>query len=379
MSTLPPGASITTVRNGTSTGSFYVYTTTSAPISSGEVTTPTGICTEDICFNCGLIPIVTTNCGGPTTPIEPPIDTATPTNAASTVLITSRGTTYTSMVPTSRPSVSPVATCPTQASTLCASDNKELSCTSLGGFIYELTCGIINLGIEILDELVNLLDKRFVAADLGSCVSACDRTSACVAFNYVDDECTLFSSVSSTAILAGAVSGVQVGENGGGEGPITMTITSYPDYCPSLTASGTGTRTVYNTFTITSCAAQPICPNPGYGIIGGSTTVPGGVVVTTTNGNGVPITYTQIQTSDIPITTTNSNGVTVVYTQTAAPIYSGRPGSGPGTGAGTGVGTGPGTGAGTGPGKSNNVARLHTHEVLQEPLAFEPSLKMIAF
>lgn len=335
ISTLPPGASITTVTSGSATDSFYVFTTTSASASDG-VSTPTGSCTQEICFTCGLLPVVTTTCGDPTG--LTPTTNVGPTSAASTMLITSDGVTYTSvgyMAPTSSPSVTAVAACPTETASLCASANKEETCGSARGFIYELACGVIVLGTEILDSLVNLLDKRVVVADFGSCLAACDNTASCVAVNYVDTNCTLFSSVSGTSLQAGAVSATQVGVGGGG-GSTTMTITSYNGFCPSLTASGTGTTTVYNTFTVTSCAAQPICPNPGYAIVGGSATVPGGVVVTTTNNQGNPITYTQIQTSDIPITTTNSNGVTVVYTQTAAPVYGGG-----------GAGTGPGTGFNT--------------------------------
>jgi hypothetical protein len=335
ISTLPPGASITTVSSGSSTGSFYVFTTTSASATSDDVTIPTG-CIEEICFNCGLIPIVTTNCGATSTAFDPPTDVPSSTVAASTMLITSNGVTYTTVsydAPTSSASVTAVAACPTQTASLCASTSKEISCASLGGYIYELACGAIVLGIEILDSLVDILDKRVVVADFGSCLSACDNTASCVAVNYVDTQCTLFSTVSGTSLLPGAVSAVQIGANGGGSGgSTTITITSYNGFCPSLTASGTGTTTVYNTFTTTSCAAQPICPNPGFVIIGGSTTIPGGVVVTTTNGNGVPITYTQIQTSDIPVTTTDSNGATVVYTQTAAPIYTGGGGGGTGPG-----------------------------------------------
>lgn len=323
ISTLPPGASITTVSSGSSTNSFYVFTTTFTS-ATGGATIPTGSCTEDICFDCGLIPVVTTRCGETTTHLDPPTDAPAPTTIRST---------------TARPSATAFAACPTQTASLCASSSRNLSCGSLGGKIYELSCGVIVLGIEILDEIVDLLDKRVVVPDFGSCLSACDNTDGCAAFNYIDAQCTLYSSINGTSIFPGAVSGVLVGTNGGGEGPTTSTITSYNNgVCPTLRAGGTGTRTVYNTFTITSCAAQPICPNPGYAIIGGSSTVPGGVVVTTTNGNGVPITYTQIQTSDIPITTTDSNGATMVVTQTAMPVYSSGAGSGPGVGPGTGPG-----------------------------------------
>lgn len=291
---------------------------------------PTGSCTEDICFDCGLIPVVTTRCGDTNTRPNPPTDVPAPTTA----------------VPSAGPSASAIAACPAETDSLCLSSSRKLSCNSFGGLAYDLTCGIIVLGIQILEEVVNQFDKRVVATDLNSCLLACDVTAGCIAVNYVDTQCTLFSSVSGTTILPRAISAILVGANGGGAGSTTSTITSYNGECPPLTAGETGTRTVYNTFTVTSCAAQPICPNPGYVIIGGSATVPGGVVVTTTNGNGVPITYTQIQTSNIPITTTNSNGATIVVTQTAPPFYTNGPGNGPGMGPGVGPGTGPGSGPG---------------------------------
>lgn len=159
LSTLPPGGSITTVSNGSQTGSYYIYTTTpSSALQSGGAG---GGCTASICFDCCIVPTVVEDCGG--------------------------------------------------------------SLTSSSGSI--------------------------VGSD------------------------------------APTGSGSLITATAGGSGT-----------CRPYIIPGTGTTTVFTTHTITSCGPQSICPNPGYGVIGGSTSYPGATIVTTTNSNGNSITYTAIPT-----------------------------------------------------------------------------------
>ncbi|TKA83791.1 hypothetical protein B0A55_00056 [Friedmanniomyces simplex] len=80
----------------------------------------------------------------------------------------------------------------------------------------------------------------------------------------------------------------------GGTGMISGSGLTYASTCKPT--PGTGTTTVFTTQTITSCGMPMTCPASGYGVIGGSATQSGAIIVTTTNGAGQTITYTQIPT-----------------------------------------------------------------------------------
>ena len=107
--------------------------------------------------------------------------------------------------------------------------------------------------------------------------------------------------------------GLAAGRAGIGAG---RAVTTWPAICPTVWP-GTGTTTVYTTHTLTRCDEQPVCPNPGWGIIGqpNSTTVeyPGASTVYTTNANGTTSFVV------IPTTTTTSAGISIPPSMTAGP------------------------------------------------------------
>ncbi|KAK5715317.1 hypothetical protein LTR17_016833 [Elasticomyces elasticus] len=70
-----------------------------------------------------------------------------------------------------------------------------------------------------------------------------------------------------------------------------------PGTCPTA-QPGTGTTTIFRVVsTLTRCDAQPVCPSPGWGIIGQSN-VPGASTIVTGNGHGTT-SFVQFPTSGI--------------------------------------------------------------------------------
>ncbi|KAI6911181.1 hypothetical protein D0869_16031 [Hortaea werneckii] len=98
-----------------------------------------------------------------------------------------------------------------------------------------------------------------------------------------------------------------------------------PATCPTV-VSGTGTTTIYTTHTLTRCEEQPVCPNPGWGIIGQPNSTepyhPGASTVYTTNANGTT-SFVQIPTTRtaISVTASMTSGVmsSVPPAQSSAP------------------------------------------------------------
>ncbi|KAI7416355.1 hypothetical protein D0859_09036 [Hortaea werneckii] len=114
-----------------------------------------------------------------------------------------------------------------------------------------------------------------------------------------------------------------------------------PATCPTV-VSGTGTTTIYTTHTLTRCDEQPVCPNPGWGIIGQPNSTeayhPGASTVYTTNANGTT-SFVQIPTtrSAMSVTASMTSGVasSVPSSQSIAPGLSSAQSSGGGTGTST--------------------------------------------
>lgn len=75
---------------------------------------------------------------------------------------------------------------------------------------------------------MSMLGKRATVPDVQSCRNLCDRTAGCKAFNFVGNDCTLFSSVTGYSYAPGAVSGTVYGQ---GEAPPTPIDTS--PVCPA--------------------------------------------------------------------------------------------------------------------------------------------------
>ena len=77
-------------------------------------------------------------------------------------------------------------------------------------------------------EGMDMLRKRAIVPDVESCRNLCDRTSGCRAFNFVGNNCTLFSSVTGYSYAPGAVGGAVYDQ---GEAPPTPIDTS--PVCPA--------------------------------------------------------------------------------------------------------------------------------------------------
>lgn len=88
---------------------------------------------------------------------------------------------------------------------------------------------------------------------------------------------------------------VPSGYSDSGYGAIGATLTRAGTCTPR---PGTGTTTFFTTHTVTGCPAISVCPASGY--LFGGVTGAGATVVTTTDKNHNPITYTQIPTKTSP-------------------------------------------------------------------------------
>ena len=76
---------------------------------------------------------------------------------------------------------------------------------------------------------------------------------------------------------------------------------------------------------MTTCVPGEICANPGYVIIGGSTSQPGQVVITTTNSAGSSISYTVVPTTLPPPPASSTAVVATQTTFTAVPSITDLP------------------------------------------------------
>jgi hypothetical protein len=163
-------------------------------------------------------------------------------------------------------SYAPPPACPTSSSYYCMESNQQTTCSS-GNNNYAIQCGILYEGTEIdtsninevsstsnttdedddtatsgmsgtndtsaagatSDMAMSRLAKRAALPDAASCRNLCDRTSGCKAFNFVANDCTLFSKVSGYSYAPGAIGGTVYKQGGAPPTPV--------DTSPSCPAS----------------------------------------------------------------------------------------------------------------------------------------------
>jgi hypothetical protein len=163
-------------------------------------------------------------------------------------------------------SYAPPPACPTSSSYYCMESNQQTTCSS-GNNNYAIQCGILYEGTEIdtsninevsstsnttaenddtatsgmsgtddtsaagatSDMAMSRLAKRATLPDAASCRNLCDRTSGCKAFNFVGNDCTLFSTVSGYSYAPGAIGGTVYKQGGAPPTPV--------DTSPSCPAS----------------------------------------------------------------------------------------------------------------------------------------------
>lgn len=98
-------------------------------------------------------------------------------------------------------------------------NNQQTTC-SAAGTNYAVQCGILYQGTEIDTSNINLMPggggdtrlisklvKKATVPDFQTCQNLCSTTAGCKAFNFVETDCTLFSSVSGYTYAPGAVGG----------------------------------------------------------------------------------------------------------------------------------------------------------------------------
>jgi hypothetical protein len=62
--------------------------------------------------------------------------------------------------------------------------------------------------------MITKISKRAIVPDVAACRALCDRTTGCKAFNFVDTNCTLFSSVTGYSYAPGALGGTVYAQGG---------------------------------------------------------------------------------------------------------------------------------------------------------------------
>jgi hypothetical protein len=196
-----------------------------------------------------------------------PRATTSSTPSSSSAVSSSKSSSRSSSV-----SYAPPPACPTSSSYYCMESNQQTTCSS-GNNNYAIQCGILYEGTEIDTSNINevsstsnttagnddtatsgmsgtddtsaagatsdmdmsRLAKRAILPDAASCRSLCDRTAGCKAFNFVGNDCTLFSTVTGYSYAPGAIGGTVYTQGGAPPTPV--------DTSPSCPASAGKTFT----------------------------------------------------------------------------------------------------------------------------------------
>lgn len=173
--------------------------------------------------------------------------TASPTQSSAGASSISAGTTSSSLFTpgpsqtptfTAPPADQPAPTCADDPADSCEHTGDQSVCSSEDGTTYGLVCGVAYEG-AVLNPPTTRRRRQTSEPSFQDCTALCDTTAGCVALNYVNTDCTLFSFVTGTYALPGAVGASQVTP-------------------PTTTASQTsGSETVTVTPSTTLCKLSP--------------------------------------------------------------------------------------------------------------------------
>ncbi|KAI6899253.1 hypothetical protein KC318_g9111, partial [Hortaea werneckii] len=110
---------------------------------------------------------------------------------------------------TEPPPDEPAPSCPAEPAESCEDTGDQSVCSSDNGAAYGLTCNVAYTG-TVLSPPSYKIRRQSEEPSFQDCANLCDRTTGCVAFNYIGTQCTMFSEVTGTYYAPGAVGASQV-------------------------------------------------------------------------------------------------------------------------------------------------------------------------
>ncbi|KAI6835041.1 glycoside hydrolase family 16 protein [Hortaea werneckii] len=99
--------------------------------------------------------------------------------------------------------------CPADPAESCENTGDQSVCSSDNGAAYGLTCNVAYTG-TVLSPPSYKIRRQSEEPSFQDCANLCDATTGCVAFNYIDTQCTMFSEVTGTYYAPGAVGATQI-------------------------------------------------------------------------------------------------------------------------------------------------------------------------
>ncbi|KAI7278040.1 glycoside hydrolase family 16 protein [Hortaea werneckii] len=219
----------------------------------------------------------------------------------------------------------PAPSCPADPSASCQGTGYQSVCSSESGATYGLTCYVAYEGTIIVTP-DSKIKRQSEEPSFQDCANLCDTTTGCVAFNYIDTQCTLFSEVTGTYYAPGAVGASQI------ISPTDPTVGLPPAYTTTNVAS----QSFSSQPLLTSPSSSPSSPQSSVSAPRSTTTLP-----TTTNNPPVSAsgssTLTTIGSSSVyaPSSSTDtlssSRGSTVTIFTPGSPTDTCKPTPGVGT------------------------------------------------
>ncbi|KAI7135592.1 hypothetical protein KC352_g30573, partial [Hortaea werneckii] len=95
---------------------------------------------------------------------------------------------------TEPPPNEPAPSCPADPAESCENTGDQSVCSSNNGAAYGLTCNVAYTG-TVLSPPRYKMRRQSEEPSFQACADLCDTTTGCVAFNYIDTQCTMFSEV----------------------------------------------------------------------------------------------------------------------------------------------------------------------------------------
>ncbi|KAI6792338.1 glycoside hydrolase family 16 protein [Hortaea werneckii] len=103
----------------------------------------------------------------------------------------------------------PAPSCPADPAESCGNTGDQSVCSSDNGAAYGLTCNVAYTG-TVLSPSSYKIRRQSEEPSFQDCANLCDTTAGCVAFNYIDTQCTMFSEVTGTYYAPSAVGATQI-------------------------------------------------------------------------------------------------------------------------------------------------------------------------
>ncbi|KAI7349198.1 glycoside hydrolase family 16 protein [Hortaea werneckii] len=226
---------------------------------------------------------------------------------------------------TEPPQDEPAPSCPADPAESCENTGDQSVCTSDNGVAYGLTCNVAYTG-TVLSPPSYKMRRQSEEPSFQACADLCDTTTGCVAFNYIDTQCTMFSEVTGTYYAPSAVGATQI------TSPTDPTVGLPPAYTtPNVASQSSSSQPSMTSPLLTTSSPQSSVSAPG-----SSTTLP-----TTTSNLSVSAsgssTLTTIGSSSVyaPSSATevlsSSRGSTVTIFTSGSPTGTCKPTPGVGT------------------------------------------------